>query len=242
MRPPSPQVEGWSENPFPFQELDLPEFCTQVRNEDRQPRSKSRGLATIRMIQNKCSLLSGNYIAGYILAQLRIQAKASRRGMTNLEAIADLPMELFLLVCSSLLTMLNPPLSDWEILEFVHPMDLYHFIRSTRALRQLLLSKNAIPIWRRSFLEHPDVPFYPEDISAPKWASLLFGPAICDVSLNFEIFTTFLIFIFMLVMQECGVEDTMIDFNFRNRKCDSCDVSINLDFKVFIRLQLAYRI
>ena len=77
-------------------------------------------------------------------------------------------------------------LSDWEILEFVHPMDLYHFIRSTRALRQLLLSTNAIPIWRRSFLEHPDIPFYPEDISAPKWASLLFGPAICDVSLNFK--------------------------------------------------------
>ena len=93
-----PQVEGWSENPFPFQELDLPEFCIQVRNEDRQPRSKSRGLTAVRMIQNKCSLLSGNYIAGYTLAQLRIQAKASRRGMANLEAIAGLPMELFLLV------------------------------------------------------------------------------------------------------------------------------------------------
>ena len=103
----SPQVEGWSENPFPFQELDLPEFCVQVRNEDRQPRSKSRGLTVVRMVQNKCSLLSGNYIAGNTLAQLRIQAKASRRGMANLEAIADLPMELFLLVWSSPLTTLN---------------------------------------------------------------------------------------------------------------------------------------
>ena len=46
----------------------------------------------------------------------------------------------------------------------------------------------------------------------------------------------------MIVMQECGVEDTMVNYNYRNRKCDSCDVSINLDLTVFIHFQLAYRI
>lgn len=42
---PTPEIEDPSENEFPFQELDLADFCVQVRNEDRQPRKKSRGLA-----------------------------------------------------------------------------------------------------------------------------------------------------------------------------------------------------
>ncbi|KAF8172646.1 hypothetical protein BJ912DRAFT_1080535, partial [Pholiota molesta] len=65
--------------------------------------------------------------------------------------------------------------------EFLHPIDLYHAIRATKGLRSFLLNKNSITIWKESFLNHPDIPFYPPDVSAPKWASLLFGPATCDV-------------------------------------------------------------
>lgn len=70
-----------------------------------------------------------------------------------------------------------------QIFEALHPIDLYHIILTTRALRTLLLSKSASAIWERSFRTYPDIPFYPADVSAPKWASLLFGPATCDVSL-----------------------------------------------------------
>ena len=70
-----------------------------------------------------------------------------------------------------------------QILETLHPIDLYHITLTTRALRKLLLSRSASAIWENSFKAYSEIPFYPKDVSAPRWASLLFGPATCDVSL-----------------------------------------------------------
>ena len=71
-----------------------------------------------------------------------------------------------------------------QILECLHPIDLYNVIRTTKTLRSLLLSKSASKIWERCFLAYPDIPFYPKDVSPSKWASLLFATGICDVSLR----------------------------------------------------------
>ncbi len=70
-----------------------------------------------------------------------------------------------------------------QILETLHPIDLYHITLTTRALRELILSRSASVIWEKSFKAYSEIPFYPPDVSAPRWASLLFGPATCDVSL-----------------------------------------------------------
>ncbi|KAF8191237.1 hypothetical protein BJ912DRAFT_1058477 [Pholiota molesta] len=67
-----------------------------------------------------------------------------------------------------------------SIFEFLHPIDLYHAIQTTKGLRSFLRNKNSTTLWKESFLNHPDIPFYPPGVSAPKWASLLFGPATCD--------------------------------------------------------------
>ncbi|KAF8172647.1 hypothetical protein BJ912DRAFT_99990 [Pholiota molesta] len=88
-----------------------------------------------------------------------------------------------------------------SIFEFLHPIDLYHAIRATKGLRSFLLNKNSTTIWKESFLNHPDIPFYPPDVSAPKWASLIFGPATCDTC-------------------DCG--NCLVDYNLRKRKCHAC--------------------
>ncbi|KAF9486253.1 hypothetical protein BDN70DRAFT_870338 [Pholiota conissans] len=83
----------------------------------------------------------------------------------------------------------------------LHPIDLYHAIRTTKSFRRFLLSRDSASIWKESFLNHQDIPFYPDDVSPPKWVSLMFGPATCDV---------------------CGTDNTLVDYGFRWRKCDDC--------------------
>ncbi|KAF9486154.1 hypothetical protein BDN70DRAFT_237123 [Pholiota conissans] len=130
----------------------------------------------------------GNYIKTNVLSRLRIQAKATRlRVSWNLEAMWDyLPNELI-----------------YSIFGFLHPIDLYHAIRATKSLRRFLLDRNSTSIWRESFLNHPDIPFYPDDVSSPKWVSMIFGPATCDV---------------------CGMDNALMDYTLRRRECSDCAV------------------
>ncbi|KAF9471796.1 hypothetical protein BDN70DRAFT_531296 [Pholiota conissans] len=104
-------------------------------------------------------------IKAYILWNLRIHAKSiTPRVLRTLDGFWDrFPTEL---ICS--------------IYSLLHPIDLYHTLCSTKRLRHFLLDKKSSFIWRASFLNYPDIPFYPDDVSAPKWASLIFGPPTCD--------------------------------------------------------------
>ncbi|KAF9474398.1 hypothetical protein BDN70DRAFT_898992 [Pholiota conissans] len=128
----------------------------------------------------------GNFVKSYILTTLRIEAKSIRpRVSWILEGLWDrFPTEL---ICS--------------IYCLLHPIDLYHAICATKTLRRFLLNKNASFIWKETFLNHPDIPFYPDDVSAPKWASLLFGPATCDT---------------------CGMNNCLVEYAVRSRKCVDC--------------------
>ncbi|KAF9486137.1 hypothetical protein BDN70DRAFT_926842 [Pholiota conissans] len=110
----------------------------------------------------------GNYVRSYVLSKLRIEMKSIRpRVSWSLEALWSLPAEL---ICS--------------IFEFLHPIDLYHAIRASKKLRHFLLDKNTESIWKQAFHNYPDIPLYPNYVSAPKWVSLAFGPATCDVYLS----------------------------------------------------------
>ncbi|KAF9486252.1 hypothetical protein BDN70DRAFT_239864 [Pholiota conissans] len=144
----------------------------------------------------------GNYVRSYVLSNLRIQMKGVRPLVRwNLVALWDcLPVELIT-----------------AIYELLHPIDLYHAIRSTKKIRSFLLEKNSAPIWRKSFLNHSDIPFYPNDVSPPKWVSLMFGPATCD---------------------DCGLDNSLVDYAFRWRKCDDCAVSFFCSNETFASLWL----
>ncbi|KAF9483611.1 hypothetical protein BDN70DRAFT_293051 [Pholiota conissans] len=131
----------------------------------------------------------GNYVRNSVFSNLRIEAKMTRLPMTwNLETLWDrLPAELLI-----------------SIFNFLHPIDLYHAICASKVFRRFLLARNSTSIWRKSFLNHPDIPLYPKDVSAPKWSSWIFGPANCDT---------------------CGEGNCLFDYAYRYRKCDDCTAS-----------------
>ena len=64
------------------------------------------------------------------------------------------------------------------------PMDLVNLARTSKALRQVLMSRKSMWVWiaARRNAGVVMVPDPPEDISEPAWALLLFGPAVCSVS------------------------------------------------------------
>ncbi|KAH6903613.1 hypothetical protein BKA70DRAFT_1300413 [Coprinopsis sp. MPI-PUGE-AT-0042] len=60
-----------------------------------------------------------------------------------------------------------------EIFGHLAPQDLLSLARATKALRRVVLDKNAIGVWRQSF-KAIDAPPCPNDLQLPAWASLMF--------------------------------------------------------------------
>jgi hypothetical protein len=63
-------------------------------------------------------------------------------------------------------------------------MDLLNLTRTSKALRQVLMSRKSMSVWIavRRAAGATKVPEPPDDMSEPSWAQLLFGPAVCSVS------------------------------------------------------------
>ncbi|KAL0563387.1 hypothetical protein V5O48_018681 [Marasmius crinis-equi] len=69
----------------------------------------------------------------------------------------------------------------FEIFTYLEPKDILHLSRTTKPLRNILLSKDSRPIWRVAFhnFNHPTrqqvpVPPLPFDLNEPQYAKLLF--------------------------------------------------------------------
>jgi hypothetical protein len=62
-------------------------------------------------------------------------------------------------------------------------MDLINLARTSKALRQVLMSRRSMSVWivARRNATITKAPDPPEDMSEPAWALLLFGPAVCSV-------------------------------------------------------------
>ena len=120
-----------------------------------------------------------NYLAGHTKKSLRIGAKH----VTDLRAfVTDLPVELQLLVRTTHETF-NIIITYRQVLEYLHPIDLYHFSQISRYFRQLVLDPAVLPVWKAAFMRHPDLPTPPPGVKEPQWAFMIFGPAICSVCL-----------------------------------------------------------
>ncbi|KDR76445.1 hypothetical protein GALMADRAFT_445743 [Galerina marginata CBS 339.88] len=127
----------------------------------------------------------GNYVAAVIQANLRKSVSQIPKRSKNLGGLLDFPLELIL-----------------EVFEHLHPLDLYNMIRSTKGMRDILLTRKASLLWEKAFHRHPDIfPCPYNDVSPPQWASLLFGPATCDL---------------------CTRGHAMVDFSYRQRLCRDC--------------------
>ncbi|KAN0105528.1 hypothetical protein V8E52_010933 [Russula decolorans] len=90
------------------------------------------------------------------------------------------------------------------ILSELGPMDLVNLARTSKALRQVLMSRKSMWVWiavRRN-AGAVMVPDPPEDMSEPAWALLLFGPAVCS---------------------QCSTKNVhRVDFVLRRRLCITC--------------------
>ena len=129
---------------------------------------------------------AGNWFAAAIKRRRRAEIKASRTISLDISRVLDFPIELLLEVRPEtsgiypIYRYTEPRVT--QVFESLHPIDLYSVIRSTKRLRSILLDRRASSVWKEAFKRCSDVlPPCPLDISEPRWASMLFGPATCDV-------------------------------------------------------------
>ncbi|KAL0581939.1 hypothetical protein V5O48_000169 [Marasmius crinis-equi] len=80
----------------------------------------------------------------------------------------------------------------FEIFTYLEPKDILHLSRTTKPLRNILLSKDSRPIWRVAFhnfnhlaRQEAPVPPLPFDLNEPQYAKLLFDRS-CEVCFEGE--------------------------------------------------------
>ncbi|KAH9942448.1 uncharacterized protein BXZ73DRAFT_74704 [Epithele typhae] len=70
----------------------------------------------------------------------------------------------------------NMPLDIlFEIFSVLHPKDLLHLSRASKAFRRLLLAPSTVPCWKEARSRQENLPAPPPHMSEPAWASLLFS-------------------------------------------------------------------
>lgn len=66
----------------------------------------------------------------------------------------------------------------FEVFAHLLPLDILHLARTSKALRNILMRRSAVCIWRSAFSNRSRLPLppppRPEDVTEPQWASLLF--------------------------------------------------------------------
>lgn len=98
----------------------------------------------------------------------------------------------------------------FEIFVLLEPEDLLYLSRASKAFRKVLLSDNAVSVWKAARVNRGGVPDCMPGMSEVSWASLLFGGSQCCV---------------------CGTKGIKrVDFGIRRRVCTSC-LKKNLVYK-----------
>jgi len=69
---------------------------------------------------------------------------------------------------------------DRQVLEWLHPLDLYHLSLTNREFRSLLMHPRSSGVWT-SVLEAAAFPKPPLTVSNPQWVATIFGPGACKV-------------------------------------------------------------
>ncbi|KDR85936.1 hypothetical protein GALMADRAFT_235114 [Galerina marginata CBS 339.88] len=68
----------------------------------------------------------------------------------------------------------------FQIMEYLHPIDLLHLMKTDTMFRDFLDDSSSTSVWRSSFGNYPDIPKIPSNLTGYKWADLLFNPSICE--------------------------------------------------------------
>ncbi|KAJ8092075.1 hypothetical protein PM082_024315 [Marasmius tenuissimus] len=70
-----------------------------------------------------------------------------------------------------------------EVSKSLEPLDILHLARTSRALRELLMKRSSIPIWRSSRENVLGLPPLPDDLNEAQYAALAFD-SVCQVCLR----------------------------------------------------------
>ncbi|KAF9474662.1 hypothetical protein BDN70DRAFT_815289 [Pholiota conissans] len=70
----------------------------------------------------------------------------------------------------------------FEIFGWLDPLDLLHVARTTKTLRDVLMSRSSITIWKTARSKFDGLPDCPDDLSEPQYAALIFVER-CSVSM-----------------------------------------------------------
>ncbi|RDB26491.1 hypothetical protein Hypma_005620 [Hypsizygus marmoreus] len=110
--------------------------------------------------------------------------KAGKNKFAHIGGILDLPLDLM-----------------YEIFGLLHPLDLYHISQTTKSLRNLVLTRDALALWKTVYERHPDIPRCPRNMSEPAWTAFIFIPTLCE---------------------GCGKYRPLTDFALRRCLCETC--------------------
>ncbi|KAH8113490.1 hypothetical protein DFH11DRAFT_303265 [Phellopilus nigrolimitatus] len=163
-------------------------------SEETSPDKKAKRVATVeepeaqRQLSRLQRIITGEKSKAALMKRaVRNPAKAKKQTSSRLTG--------------KLTLMLQIPVDVFcEIAAHLSPLDLLHMARSTRPLRDMLMSKRSRPVWR-SALGELNTPDCPPEISEPRFMSLIF-----------ERFC-----------YGCGAPCTnKVDYGFRVRLCRGC--------------------
>ncbi|KAJ6538139.1 hypothetical protein B0H19DRAFT_1181799 [Mycena capillaripes] len=129
-------------------------------------------------------ILAVNFVTVAVRRSLRGHHPCPKPSTPNFRMFSDMPMDLV-----------------FEILPYLHPLDLFHFSRVTKQFRTLLHSKDADLLWRDVFSAEDDLPRCPPLMSTRHWVDFLFGAHVCEV---------------------CGGPGAVVDFDIWRRVCRLC--------------------
>ncbi|RDB27245.1 hypothetical protein Hypma_004530 [Hypsizygus marmoreus] len=90
----------------------------------------------------------------------------------------------------------------FEVFTHLHPLDLHHLARTTKAIRSLIMTRASSWLWELVFEQNAEVPPCPPELSFPRWTNLLFGPTICE---------------------KCTTHEDTLNMTMRQRVCTSCE-------------------
>ena len=128
-----------------------------------------------------------NHRAMWIYGQRRPSLPKTRVSHCDLRMICTMPLDILyevrLHTHTLCLFQTKLALSFIQILEHLHPIDLYHISHTNPSFRDILCSPSSTSIWRASYERKHEIPRCPEDISEFEWADSLFGKRNCQLSL-----------------------------------------------------------
>ncbi|PPR05910.1 hypothetical protein CVT26_008802 [Gymnopilus dilepis] len=121
-----------------------------------------------------------------------------------------------------------------QIIEYLHPLDLYHLTQTTKYFRLILLTRRLSGMaWEAAFQRwYRSIPQCPPTMSLPSWASLLFGPATCDVGICYFAYFVYWCSCRLLRLQHCLQRQAMPDFAPCQRICSVCEIKIIEEYTV----------